>query len=105
MSDGNSVALSPDGKWAVNLPSAPRRDQFEFNLIPTGVGTPRTLPKIQGSLQWVDWTPDGKNIVYGVSEGGHPSRLSLQEIATGKTRAFTHEGVEFLLYSHLISPD
>ncbi len=104
LSDGNSLALSPDGKWAVNLFSA-RRDQFEFNLIPTGVGTPRSLPKIPGSLQWVDWTPDGKSIVYGVSEGGRPSRLCLQEVATGKTRAFTTEGVEFLLYSHLISPD
>jgi eukaryotic-like serine/threonine-protein kinase len=105
LGDGNSLALSPNGKWAVNVPSSPQRDQFQMLLLPTGVGTPVSLPKISGTLLWVDWTPDGKNILYAMSENGRPSRLWLQDVETGKTRAFTAEGVEMLLYAHLISPD
>jgi len=105
LTGGNSLALSPDAKWAVNLPFPPSTGQFQFNLIPIGVGTPRLLPVVKGTLLWCDWTPDGKDILYAASDNGRPSRLWLQDVATGKTRAFTGEGVEMLLYSHLVSPD
>ena len=105
LADGNSFGLSPDGKWAVSLPSVLTPDHFRITLIPTGVGTPVSLPPISGTILWLDWTPDGKNILFAMSQNGRPSRLWLQDVASGKLRPFTEEGVEILLYSNLISPD
>jgi hypothetical protein len=105
LADGNSFALSPDGKWALSLPSLQPADRFHVTLVPTGVGTPVSLAPIVGTCLWLDWMPDGKRIMFAVSENGRPSRIWVQEIASGKARPVTAEGVEPLLYSHLISPD
>jgi Tol biopolymer transport system component len=105
LGDGNSFALSPDGKWAVTLPSMGASNQAQFVLLPTGVGTPVPLPPVSGTPLSFDWTPDGKNILYGASDNGRPSRLWLQDVSTGKAKAISPEGVDLLLYSHLISPD
>jgi WD40 repeat protein len=106
LGDGNSFALSPDGRWAVSLVGlGAANNHFQFILLATGVGTPVSLAPVSGTPLFVDWTPDGKSILYAASENGRPSRLWLQDVATGKTRAFTAEGVEMLLYSHVISPD
>ena len=104
--DGNSFSLSPDGRWALtvtnaNTPAA----SFRLILQPTGVGTPRTLPTVPGQFLHCDWTPDGKNILLEAADGGRPPRLFLQDVVTGKVRAASDEGVDLLLYSHLISPD
>lgn len=108
LADGNSFAISPDGKWAVTvtLPTqvAPNSG-FSVVLVPIGVGTPVTLARIPSLPLWVDLTPDGKNVVLAASDGGRPSRIWLQEVATGRTRPVTPEGVDMLLYSHLVSPD
>ena len=104
LADGNSFALSPDTRWAVSTPVI-LTDTFHFVLIPIGVGTPVALPPISGYLQWVDWTPDGKSILFSVSQNGNPARMWLQEIASGKSHPFTAEGAEMFTYSHLISPD
>ncbi len=103
--DGASFALSPDGKWAVTLPSFWANNHAQFVLLPTGVGTPVPLAPVTGTPLSFDWTPDGKNILYGASDNGRPSRLWLQEVASGKAKPISAEGVEMLLYSHLISPD
>jgi Tol biopolymer transport system component len=58
-----------------------------------------------GTCLWLDWMPDGKQIMFAVSQNGRPSRIWLQEIASGRSRPVTAEGVEALLYSHLVSPD
>ena len=105
LGDGNSFALSPDGKWALSLPVHLLAEGNHFILVPTGVGTPVSLPPTSGTVLWLNWTPDGKSILFAMSENGRPSRLWLQDVATGKTRAITAEGVEMLLYSHVISPD
>jgi len=105
LSDGNSFALSPDGKWALTLPSLQPSDRFHVTLVPTGVGTPVSLAPMKGTVVWLDWLPDGKRVMFAVSENGRPSRIWLQEIASGNSRPVTPEGVEPLLYSHLVSPD
>lgn len=104
LGDGNSFALSPDGKWAVTLPVL-LTDPFHFVLVPTGVGTPISLPPISGVPLWIDWTPDGKSILFAMSQNGRPSRVWLQDVASGHSRPFTAEGAEVFLYSHLVSPD
>jgi len=105
LADGNSFALSPDGKWALTVPALQPTDRFHALLVPTGVGTSVALPALEGTLLWLDWIPDGKRLLFAVSEKGRPSRIWTQEIATGKFRPVTAEGVEVLLYSHLVSPD
>ncbi|HWC65351.1 MAG TPA: hypothetical protein VG777_04650, partial [Thermoanaerobaculia bacterium] len=104
--DGNSFSLSPDGAWAVGITNGnTAQDRFNLVLLPTGVGTPRTLPVVQGRFLHCDWTPDGKSILVEIAENGRPPRLCLQDVATGKIRSASEEGVDLLLYSHLISPD
>jgi serine/threonine protein kinase len=102
LGEGNALALSPDGKWALGISYD---DATHLTLLPTGVGQPVALPKIQGFFLWCDWVPDGKSIFFAASQSGGPSRLYLQDIATGKVHPLSDDGVEMLLYSHLISPD
>ncbi|HET7451486.1 MAG TPA: hypothetical protein VFL12_01985, partial [Thermoanaerobaculia bacterium] len=101
--DGYSIGLSPDAKSALAIPF----DQSDrrVRILPTGLGEPRSLPVHPGTLLGGDWTPDGKAILIGASDNGRPSRLYLQDVATGAIRAVTGEGVALLLYAHLISPD
>ena len=104
LGDGNSLALSPDGRFALATPQA-IAGNFRFGLLPTGIGQPVSLAPVPGNLLWADWTPDGKNILFATSERGRPSRLWLQDVTSGASHPITDEGVEILLYSHLISPD
>jgi WD40 repeat protein len=102
--DGYSIALSPDTKSALAIPFAFFSDK-RFMILPTGLGETRALPPHPGTMLGADWTPDGKSILFGSSENARPSRLLLQDVASGAIRPVTAEGVEMLLYSHLISPD
>jgi len=102
--EGYSLGLSPDGKSALTIPFSFTEDRH-FVILPTGIGEPRTLRDYPGMMLGADWTPDGKAILFASSENGRPSRLRLQDVATGAIRPITGEGVEWLLYSHLISPD
>jgi WD40 repeat protein len=102
--EGYSIALSPDGKSALTLPFS-FTSENRFILLPTGLGEARALPISPGSILQADWTPDGKAILFSSSENGRPSRLHLQDVSTGAIRPVTDEGVNLLLYSHLISPD
>ncbi len=104
LGDGNSLALSPDGRFALATPQE-IAGNFRFGLLPTGIGQPVSLAPVPGNLLWADWAPDGKNILFAASENGHPSRLWLQDVTSGASHPITDEGVEILLYSHLISPD
>ena len=104
--DGYSVALSPDGRFALTIPFTQTNLKSQnFVLLPTGLGSPRSLPAFPGAVLGATWTPDGKSILFASAEPGHASRLRLQDVATGSVRAVTDEGVEFPLYSHLVSPD
>jgi serine/threonine protein kinase len=103
LGDGYSLGLSPDGKMALTIPFSLTANRFI--LMPTGIGESVSLPPFQGNLLGADWTSDGKAILFGASVNGRPSRLNLQEIATGKIRPVSEEGVSLLLYAHLISPD
>jgi Tol biopolymer transport system component len=61
-------------------------------ILPTGAGTPRTVP-IQGLvLQWAIWLPDGRRAVVRGSEGGSGARLYVVDTETGQKRAFSGEG-------------
>jgi serine/threonine protein kinase/Tol biopolymer transport system component len=103
LGDGISMALSPDAGWALSSFAPP--DERQFVLLPTGVGEPRRLPARPGKFLWADWLPNGKEILFDADEPGRGSRLYLQDVATGRIRPISGEGVTLLFYSHLITPD
>src|SRR5262249_6989336 len=90
--EGTGCGLSPDGKWA--LAWKPRPEPAQFVALPTGPGQPRALT--HDSLNHHSnavWTPDGKGIVFLANEAGHSPRLFVEDLASGKPRSITPEGV------------
>lgn len=100
LGDGQSLALSPDGKWALSSRGDNQTDLF---LLPTGPGEPRQLDghKIIHSI--ARWFPDGKRILFSGTEANHGARLYLQDIETSKIQAISPEGTNALSFA--LSPD
>ena len=103
LGEGNALALSPDGKWALSilpLPNSPIR------LLPTGTGDRRelNLPGLSAE-QGATWFADSKRILYAASEVGKGVRLFVQEIEGGKPRPVTPEGIATALPGFAVSPD
>ena len=103
LGEGNALALSPDGKWAVSilpLPNSPIR------LLPTGTGDHRelALPGLSAE-QGATWFGDSKRILFAASEVGKGVRLFVQEIDGGKPRPVTPEGISTALPGFAVSPD
>jgi eukaryotic-like serine/threonine-protein kinase len=84
-----SMSLSSDGRRV--LAQSPG-DPPELLILPTGTGTPRSVPIKGVALQWTSWMPDGRRAVMRASEGGR-GRLYVLDTETGERRAFTPEGV------------
>ncbi len=101
LGDGQAVALSPDGKWALSLLyTSPQ----QLVLLPAGAGEQKRL--IRGSVETYHagtWLPDGKRILFAANEAGRPVRLYVQDVEGGDPRAVTAEGVS--LPGHTVSPD
>jgi len=103
LGEGNALALSPDGKWALSFIAAPGSP---FRLLATGTGEPRTL-SIGGISpeQAAAWLPDSRQIVFAGSEAGHGLRLYALGIDGGSPRAITPEGITVGLPGFAVSPD
>jgi eukaryotic-like serine/threonine-protein kinase len=100
LGDGQSLALSPDGKWALSSRGDNQTDLF---LLPTGAGEPRPLDGhgiIHGNACWF---ADGKHILFSGTEGNHGVRLYVQDTANSKIEAITSEGINALAFG--LSPD
>ncbi len=100
LGEGDTSGFSPDGRWVLTTRDA---KSGQFTLLPTGAGESKPLPKIGINCQSAAWFPDGRRILIAGNEPGHGSRLFVQDIAEGKPRAITPEGVSFLF--HAVSPD
>lgn len=92
--------LSPDGKWVLTTGGAGSQ---QITLLPTGPGQPQPLPKADIPYQWGNWFPDGRRILIMGNEPGRGVRLYVQDVAGGKPRAITPEGVSF--FTQGIAPD
>ncbi len=100
LGDGLSLALSPDGKWALSSRGDNQADLF---LLPTGPGDPRPLKGhdiVHGAACWFS---DGKRILVSGTESNHGSRLYVQDIDGDKIEAVTPEGTNGLSFA--LSPD
>ena len=103
LGEGNAMAISPDGKWALSMAPTPNSP---FKLLPTGTGDPRSLA-IEGVSpeQAATWLPDSQGIVFAGSEPGHRLRLYVQSIEGGKPRAISSEGIVAALPGFAVSQD
>jgi Tol biopolymer transport system component len=102
VAEGFSNTLSPDGKWALGV-SGWTTDRPTMSLYPTGPGQPRSLATKDVRVQFADWMPDGKQILFEAREPGRGVRVYLMDIESGKYKAVTPEG--YRIQQHGISPD
>jgi dipeptidyl aminopeptidase/acylaminoacyl peptidase len=98
--EGEGYGLSPDGRLALTVKLPERRP---ITLLPTGAGEPKTLDIGELTCQWANWFPDGRRILIMGSEPGRGARLFVQDLAGGKPRAITPEGVTVI--TQAVSPD
>jgi Tol biopolymer transport system component len=92
LGDGGSDSLSPDGRWA--LTRSFTKDGVRLVILPTATGEPRPIPLDGYRVLGGDFAPpDGKRIVFGAMEAGKGLRAYVLDLAGGKPRAFTPEGI------------
>ncbi len=100
LGEGGAVALSPDGKSVI---SATQDSPSQLKLLTTGAGEPKDLTNDNINHNWAHWFPDGKRVLWSANEPGKGVRLYLDDLASGKNRAITPEGVNGTVF--IISPD
>ena len=100
LGDGQSLALSPDGKWALSCRGDKETDLF---LLPTGAGEPRPLQGHDIIHSAATFFPDGKRALLAGTEPNHGLRLYVQDIDVDKIEAVTPEGTNG--FSFALSPD
>ncbi len=100
LGDGQSLALSPDGKWALSSRGDNQTDLF---LLPTGPGEPKQLDGHGIIHSKAQWFPDGARVLLSGTESNHGVRLYVQDIATNKIEAISPEGTNGLSFA--LSPD
>jgi eukaryotic-like serine/threonine-protein kinase len=100
LADGDSMALSPDGKSA--LAYLPGDDQTLL-LIPLGAGETKTLKseKLHYGVGPALWMPGGKNLLVSAQERGHGIRAYLQPVDGSVPKPVTPEGFT----AELVAPD
>jgi Tol biopolymer transport system component/predicted Ser/Thr protein kinase len=100
LGEGSATALSPDQKWVIiATPSSPE----QLRLLPTGAGETQSLTNDSINHQWVRWFPDGKRFAFAGNEKERGVRLYTQDIAGGKPKAISPEGVDAQAFA--VSPD
>ena len=100
LGDGQSLALSPDGKWALCTRADSPTDLF---LLPTGPGEGKMMAHGTINHSHAAWFPNGKQFLFSGNEAGHGVRLYVQDSEGGRPRAITPEGTDALAFA--ISPD
>lgn len=101
LSEGKSFHLSADGQWALATPDI---NGDALVLLPTGAGQPRKVPLSGLRCQWAKFFPDGRRILVMGNEPAHGVRLFSLDLAGGKPRAITPEGVS-ISQEDPLSPD
>jgi eukaryotic-like serine/threonine-protein kinase len=93
LGDGSSGGLSPDGKWAISISIGKPQ---QVTLLPIGAGQPRSveisgLEHIQNGI--ARFLADGEHLIVIGNEPAHAPRCYLLDLAGGKPRAVTPEGI------------
>ena len=91
LGSGLSIALSPDGQWAVTVD---RAGQPGLTMVPTGPGEPKRLPP--SGLARIDrgtFFPDGRRLaLIGAKKASGETTLFVYDMKSGETRPLTSDG-------------
>jgi len=93
---GQSLALSPDGKWAL---STRADDPTKLFLLPTGPGEAKPLPHATINHSAAVWLPDGTKFLFSGAEPGKGARLYVQDVQSGDPQPVTPEGINVLYFA------
>ena len=78
--------LSPDGRRIAFLSDRRKAGDFQLYLLDTDTGECRAAAPVEGWVEYLQWSPDGRRILLGVA--GHGADLAgAQGAATTKTAA------------------
>ncbi|HTC45790.1 MAG TPA: WD40 repeat domain-containing serine/threonine protein kinase [Candidatus Aquilonibacter sp.] len=97
ISDGDAMAISPDGKWVVTRPA----QGSVLSLVPTGAGETKKLTHDAVAYNSARWLPDGKHLLAAGIEAGHGVRDYVIDLDSGDAKPITPEGIA----GTMISPD
>jgi len=100
LGEGSSLALSPDGKWAITETQV---SPAQLKLLPTGAGQSKDLTHDSINHNWAHWFSDGKRVLFSGNEPGKGERLYVLELDSGKSTPVSPEGVNGNAF--VISPD
>jgi Tol biopolymer transport system component len=100
--DGTCGPMSADGRWALSRKFAPEPRDF---LVPVRSGEVRPLASDASAVAGLGFLPDGEWIVVVSREAGHGLRAYVQDLAGGRRRPITPEGIGPVRASKPISPD
>ncbi len=96
LGNGQSLALSPDGKWAL---STRADDPTQLFLLPTGPGEAKALPRGIINHSAAVWFPDGAKFLFSGAEPGKGARLYIEDVQGGNPQPITPEGVNVLYFA------
>lgn len=65
---------SPDGRQVAFLSDRHKAGEFQLYLLNTPTGAARPTPPVEGWVEYLHWSPDGRRILLGVA--GHGSDVS-----------------------------
>jgi eukaryotic-like serine/threonine-protein kinase len=100
LGDGESVTLSPDGKWVLALTMS---SPAQLILLPSGAGDARQITHDGLYHSWARWLPDSQGIVFTAKQEGHGARIYLQKSITAAATPVSPEGIDPLVLA--LSPD
>jgi predicted Ser/Thr protein kinase len=103
LGEGQSLALSPDGRWALARIATEEAD--DLVLLPTGAGEPRKLPRTGLHVDAAVFFPGGRRLLLGANEPEHASRLFVLDLDQGAPKPVSPEGVSLLLGWDTLAPD
>ncbi len=100
LGDGESVSLSPDGKWVLGLTMS---SPAQLILLPSGAGEPQQITHDGLYHSWARWLPDSQGIVFTAKQEGHGARIFVQKSVNGTATPVSPEGVDPLVMA--LAPD
>jgi eukaryotic-like serine/threonine-protein kinase len=100
LGDGESVALSPDGKWVLALTMS---SPAQLILLPSGAGDAQQITHDGLYHTWARWLPDSQGIVFTAKQEGHGARIYLQKSITSQATPVSPEGIDPLVFA--LAPD
>ncbi len=100
LGDGESVTLSPDGKWVLALTMS---SPAQLILLPSGAGDARQITHDGLYHSWARWLPDSQGIVFTAKQEGHGARIYLQKSITAAATPVSPEGIDPLVLA--LAPD